>query len=443
MLRNDKLRARKILTEDSWFATMGQFSRSMLPRKFHLAAVLALLFFGAPLRQAVPGVAAEGGLGVPAGLENSVEFWKKVFGTHDSRTILFFDPFDPATIYSTLRLADSPAGRALLEKERRRILAEYDLDEEMGRLRIQRGAKEQFLSGLRIAGRYLPEMKRIFRDQELPTDLAYLPLVESSFNVRARSPAGAAGIWQFMPDTGRKFLRIDNTVDERLDPIASTRAAAKLLKENYQILGSWPLAITAYNHGTEGIFRAIESTGSRKLVDIIRRYRSDTFGFASQNFYAELLAVVYLAKNSERYFPFLRQQPPVALREWTVTQATNIESMLKPAAIALRDFYGWNPALAAGVKSVAPGYRINLPADKYDSIVTAQRRAVEPQKEKKSSVAAAVGGKKLGVAGKKSRKSNAGADPVRVERAKLNRPQAQSPKLKLAKRRDSDAGRLG
>jgi membrane-bound lytic murein transglycosylase D len=85
-------------------------------------------------------------------------------------------------------------------------------------------------------------------------NLAYLPLVESSFNVRARSIVGAVGMWQFMPETGKKFMRIDEKVDERRDPFASTRAAARLLKENYRLLSNWPLAITAYNHAPTGFF---------------------------------------------------------------------------------------------------------------------------------------------------------------------------------------------
>lgn len=421
---------------------MGQFSGFfMLLRKLQLAAVLALSFLCVWLSEPAHGVAAESGLIVPTGLQNSVEFWKQIFGKHDSKTVLLFDPFDQATIFSTLQLADTPASRAALEKERRRVLAEHDLDEEMGRLRAQRGAKDQFLAGLRLAGRYLPEMKKIFRDHELPTDLAYLPLVESSFNLRARSPVGAAGIWQFMPDTGRKFLRIDNTVDERLDPIASTRAAARLLKENHQILGSWPLAITAYNHGTEGVFRAIETTGSRHLPDIIRRYKSPTFGFASQNFYAEFLAVVYLAKNSERYFPFLRAHPPLVLREWKVGQTTRIDAMLKPAAILPKDFYNWNPALAPGLKTLAAGHRINLPADKYENIVAAQRPAGETRNRKKAAVpnriaATAVEKKLSGV--KEPTRVRLGASKAR----KVSPPQPGGApnaltRLKIAKRRDT------
>ena len=101
-----------------------------------------------------------------------------------------------------------------------------------------------------------------------------MPLVESSFNVRARSRYGAVGLWQFMRSTGRRYLRIGRGIDERMDPLESTRAAARLLKENYEHFGNWPLAITAYNHGRRGILRAVREVGSRDLSEIIQRYES-------------------------------------------------------------------------------------------------------------------------------------------------------------------------
>ncbi len=342
-------------------------------------AVIAALFVAAFPSASARAARPVNGFAIPAGLESAVEFWKQIFARHDSTTVLFFDPLDQSTVYHTLKAADSPDGRVSIEKERRRILTDYDLDEEMGRVRVQRGAREQFLSGLRIAGRYLAEMKTIFRDAGMPTDLAYLPLVESSFNLNARSPVGAAGIWQFMPETGRKFLRIDDTIDERLDPIAATRAAARLLKENFQILGSWPLAITAYNHGTEGIFRAIEETGSRDLAQIIRRYKSPSFGFASQNFYVEFLAVVDLAKNSERNFPFLRPDQPTALREIALARPLPLQPALRSASLTSRQFYQWNPALNPSVQTLPAGFRVWLAPEKSDSFVGPQKVAVKTQ----------------------------------------------------------------
>ena len=220
----------------------------------------------------------------------------------------------------------------------------------------------------------MQEMQKIFRAEGLPMGLAYLPLVESSFNVRARSVVGAVGMWQFMPETGRKFMRIDEKVDERRDPFASTRAAARLLKENYRLLSNWPLAITAYNHGTDGIFRAIKTVESDNLVELIRSYQSPTFGFASKNFYAEFLAVVEIATNSDVYFPFLRAHRPVTLRAVALKRQAPLQATLKPAAISQGDFFEWNPALDPNAKFIPVGYQIKLPPNKVDDFLAAERR---------------------------------------------------------------------
>lgn len=313
---------------------------------------------------------------VPVGLQGAVDFWKQIFTRYGATDVVLFDPLDPGTIYGVVRGRGGEPERALVEKERGRIVAEYDLADDESRIRSQRGAKDGFSEGLRISGRYMAQMQKIFRDEGLPAELAYLPLVESSFNVRARSSAGAVGMWQFIPETGKKFLRIDDKVDERRDPMASTRAAARLLKENYRILGSWPLALTAYNHGTEGIFRGISAVGSRDLVDLIRHYQSPTFGFASKNFYAEFLAVVDIASDAEKYFPFLRLHRAVTLREVPVHRAAPLQAVLKPAAISQGEFFSWNPALDSDIKSIPAGYRVNLPEDKVVSFQTAHARAL-------------------------------------------------------------------
>ena len=312
---------------------------------------------------------------MPAGLEDAVEFWKKIFTRYSFAEVVLFDPLDPGTIYSVVRAPDNDQGRALVEKERARIVADYDLADEDSRIRSQRGAKEHFAEGLRVSGRYLTEMRKIFREEGVPEALTYLPLVESSFNIHARSGAGAVGMWQFMPDTGKKFLRIDGTVDERRDPMASTRAAARLLKQNHRLFESWPLAITAYNHGTEGIFRGVKAVESDDVVDLIRRYQSPTFGFASKNFYAEFLAVVEIATRRDIYFPFLRTHQPVLLREVEVRRPAPLHALLKPAAISQNEFFDWNPALDRDTRTIPAGYRVKLPANKIDGFVAAQRRA--------------------------------------------------------------------
>ena len=119
----------------------------------------------------------------------------------------------------------------------------------------------------------------------VPTELAALPHVESSYNPAARSHVGASGIWQFTRSTGRRFMRVDHVLDERNDPFRATEAAAKLLAYNYSIAGNWPMAITAYNHGLAGARRAMRRHGDTAYTDILRRYNGRAFGFASRNFY--------------------------------------------------------------------------------------------------------------------------------------------------------------
>lgn len=317
---------------------------------------------------------AESPFATPAGLEGAVEFWKQIFTRYSVGDVVLFDPFDPGTIYSVVRAPDNDVGRALVDKERARVVADYDLVDDETRIRSQRGAKEHFLEGLKISGRYIQEMQKIFRAEGLPAELAYLPLVESSFNTRARSGIGAVGMWQFMPDTGKKFMRIDANIDERRDPFASTKAAARLLKENYRLLGNWPLAVTAYNHGSDGLFRGVKAVESDDLVDLIRRYQSPTFGFVSKNFYAEFLAVVDITTHSDTYFPFLRAYRPLALREVTMNRQAPLQALLKPAAISQNDFFDWNPALDPSSKFIPSGYRVKLPQEKVESFVNAERR---------------------------------------------------------------------
>ena len=144
--------------------------------------------------------------------------------------------------------------------------------------------------------------RKCSRTSGLPPEIAALPHVESSFDPTAYSKVGAAGPVAVHRSTGRRFLRIDAAVDERLDPFRETEAAAQLLSYNYRLLGSWPLAITAYNHGAEGMRRAREQLGTDDIVRIVRDYHSPSFGFASRNFYVSFLAALSIAREPDRYF---------------------------------------------------------------------------------------------------------------------------------------------
>jgi len=122
---------------------------------------------------------------------------------------------------------------------------------------------------------------------------------------------GAAGLWQFMRSTGRRYMRIDAAIDDRLDPFRSTEAAAQLLAYNYRLLGTWPLALTAYNHGAAGMRRAKDSMGTDDIERIVRNYKSPSFGFASRNFYVSFLAALEIDHNPEKYFKDIEPLPEV------------------------------------------------------------------------------------------------------------------------------------
>jgi membrane-bound lytic murein transglycosylase D len=173
-------------------------------------------------------------------------------------------------------------------------------------LRVQEGVRERFMKGMVRSARYRPMMRRIFAREGLPPDLVALAAVESGFDPRARSSAGAAGIWQFMRGTARKYLHISRYRDDRMNPYRATVAAARLLRENYLMLGNWPLAITAYDYGPGGIARAAAQYNG-DYVQIVKHYNGPHFGFAARNYYPEFLAAVEVYRHSNRYFPGLNE----------------------------------------------------------------------------------------------------------------------------------------
>ena len=174
-------------------------------------------------------------------------------------------------------------------------------------MRFQLGQSDRFREGIVRSGAWREHIAATFEKMGLPRELAALPHVESSFNTYAYSKVGAAGMWQFMRGTGRRFLRIDAAVDERLDPYRSTEAAARFLEQNYIVLGSWPLALTAYNHGPGGMRRAQEQLGTSDIVTIVRKYNSRSFGFASRNFYVAFLAALEIDSDPEKFFGPIRR----------------------------------------------------------------------------------------------------------------------------------------
>lgn len=160
--------------------------------------------------------------------------------------------------------------------------------------------KKNIQNALNRSVEYIDEFKRIFKEQGLPEDLAYLPLVESGYRIHALSRARAKGVWQFMASTARTFgLRVDWVVDERRDPYKSAAAAAKYLKKLYEEFGDWYLALAAYNGGAGRLKRAIKRLKTKDFFKIARHrwyIRRET-----RNYVPAFLAALIIAKDPENY----------------------------------------------------------------------------------------------------------------------------------------------
>jgi membrane-bound lytic murein transglycosylase D len=320
---------------------------------------------------------------VPAGLEPAVEFWKRVFSEFSLSQLIYFDPLDPSKIYEVTDVGEQSRSNEYIDAERARIAAANSVD--IDRVRAQRGVRERTAAGIKRSGRYIAHIQQIFKERGLPPELTYLPIVESSYDPGARSSVGALGIWQFMPRTGRQYLRISRGIDERRDPFESSRAAAAYLKEAYENLGSWPLAITSYNFGQAGIARAVAEVGSDDIVDLIERYNHPYWGFPPKHFYAEFLAAMEIGTNLDRYFPGLELDAAAEIKEIEVTRGTSLLALIKSSGLNRNEFFGWNPALSSAVRVVPAGYRMKVPADRSVAplIVEAKNEApAKPAKER-------------------------------------------------------------
>jgi membrane-bound lytic murein transglycosylase D len=343
---------------------------------------------------------------MPSEIAANAEFWRMVYADYPTNMVLMHDTEDLSIIYEVIELkglADSAvssstayrqewrklegvkdeyraiftklANRQLdlsnLSRREKRVVEIFGanadpnrLQRAAGSIRAQQGLKDRFHLGLQRSGLYRDFIEGVFSNHGLPEELIMLPHVESSFNYQAYSKVGAAGIWQFMRSTGRLFMTINYDVDERLDPIRATEAAAKLLKLNYSELGSWPLAITAYNHGLNGMRRAKAQFGA-DFGRIYREYKSNSFGFASRNFYAEFLAALHVATNYENYFGAVHFHKPVEFVEMTTDHYLTVNSVLETYKIDREEFRKLNPALRPPVihsqRRIPKGYTLRLP----------------------------------------------------------------------------------
>jgi membrane-bound lytic murein transglycosylase D len=333
----------------------------------------------------------------PPDLERDVRFWIRVYTEvttdqgllHDDRNLgLVYEVlrFDPATSPSQRerRVTEAKARYAALLRRfaagatddltghERRILHAFgegatpaEFIDATGRMRFQLGQADRFHEGLMRAVSWEAHIARVLEQHGVPREIAALPHVESSFNPAAYSKVGAAGLWQFMPSTAKRFMRVDSLVDERLDPYSATEAAANLMLYNYRLLGSWPLAVTAYNHGPGGLRRAQEQLGTSDIAVIVKRYQGATFGFASRNFYVSFLAALEVDRNAEKYFGPITPLPDTQNTSVELPDYIAVGDLAKAFNVDMGAMKVLNPALRPpiwnGTRLVPRGYALRVP----------------------------------------------------------------------------------
>ncbi|MEZ4754933.1 MAG: LysM peptidoglycan-binding domain-containing protein [Bdellovibrionota bacterium] len=340
-------------------------------------------------------------------MRGRVDFWIDIFakyGKHDS--VIHHRNF-PQVVFKVLRMGD--AGNALSEanfavyKKREVAKAEAEITSALNHLasgksprnvmeqqivskmhflpggnakyaevvkdkliRSQTGIKERYAEAISRSGRYLHLIEKIFvKDHGLPIELTRLPFVESSFDYKAYSSVGAAGIWQFMPRTGKLYMNINSYVDERRDIISATHGAAKYLKSAYKSLGTWPLALTSYNHGVYGVSQKVKQIGTKDIVKIVEHPHQRVFGFASTNFYPEFLASLDIYDYKEKFFPHIKPESPLRIYSKKLDYATSVSYIARKGKIPISELERTNYALTnnvwRGVYKVPKGYELKVP----------------------------------------------------------------------------------
>ena len=353
-----------------------------------------LLFFTALMAPAVAQNASD--FPRPESLEPAVQFWIRVYTEVDTQSGFLHDAEHLDVIYTALPLDRkqieakreaikaalsvlSTGKRSGLSAEEQQVLALWPANVSNQTLKIasdnvrwQLGQSNRFLAGLRRSGAYREHIQKVIAAKNLPPQLVVLPHVESSFNPGAYSSADAAGMWQFTRATGQRFMRIDHIVDERMDPYIAAEAAMSLLEYNYRVLGTWPLALTAYNHGAGGIARAVREMGSSNIEDIVANYKGRRFGFASRNFYAQFLAVNEVEERAESFFGKVDYNPAPNFTELATDAYIDAEVFARSANISLAQLKADNPALRPvvweGQKRIPRGFKMKL----RDATVTPQ-----------------------------------------------------------------------
>ncbi|GMR06677.1 MAG: hypothetical protein BMS9Abin25_1294 [Gammaproteobacteria bacterium] len=348
----------------------------------------------------------------PDELKPRVSFWVDVFTQYGDDTIVLHDSLNPHRVYKViktsarcsrrreprsiknaksklrkqiLQIADKRAKGITTFSGEKKHLAELlkndkpsEIRKAAKRIRCQGGVANQFHEALERHDKYGPMVVKTLKQAGLPTDIQYLPFVESSYRPTAYSRVGAAGMWQIMPRTARILgLKISSTVDERLDPVLASGAAARYFLDSRKKLGDkarsiksskkhslYPYVITSYNYGAAGMLRAMDMVGA-DYMDVLNKYKARGFRTAVKNFYASFLAARHVAQNADKYYPDHKVGQPLTTDVVTIKTAVSTERLMTVFSVSESTLKKYNTSLMrlvwSGRRFVPKGYKLKLP----------------------------------------------------------------------------------
>ena len=231
----------------------------------------------------------------------------------------------------------------------------------------QTAGRKFFKYALSRSERYIPMIKKVFNKLGIPNDLAYLAMIESGFSPTAYSYAGASGMWQFIPSTGRLFgLTTNWWVDERRNPVESTYAAGRYLRDLFNKFGSWYLAAAAYNSGELTIERALSLYPGGNFWTISQN-RPYLLPGQTRRYVPKIIAAAIIAKDPENFgFHNIIYKKPIKFKQVNVPFSVNLYALAKCAGISEYTLWHMNQDLLRNATPPNdPGFMLNIPASKY------------------------------------------------------------------------------
>ncbi len=230
--------------------------------------------------------------------------------------------------------------------------------------------KKFFIAAYKRSGKYRPYIISELKKAGLPVELSWLPMIESGFKVNALSKARALGLWQFIPSTGYKFgLKRDKYIDERIDPVKSTKAAIRYLKELHQIFGDWTTVLAAYNCGEGKVLKVIRTQNINYLDNFWDLY--ERLPMETSRYVPRFMATLHILKNLENYgLDSISVYEPVEYEIVTISKQVHLKNVAKHIGIKEKMLRELNPELRYRILP-KENYPLRVPPDKSDVLLAA------------------------------------------------------------------------